>query len=71
MVAVVTPHRTHGSLVRYVAHLVAWWLYSGLGGYGLHLYGGPYRVDWREQMPRYWRSEARRCVRECERALGG
>ena len=71
MVAVVSPHRTHASLARYVAHLVLWWLAAALGSYGLSTYGAPYRVDWTEHMPRYWRTEARRGLRDCERTLSG
>ncbi len=66
MVAVVSPHRTHESLVRYVAHLVLWWLASALSSYGLSSVGVPYRVDWSERMPRHWRAEARRGIRDCE-----
>jgi hypothetical protein len=71
MVAVVSPHRTHDSLVRYVAHLVGWWLMSALGSYGLAAFGSPYRVDWSEHRPRYWRAEARRGLADCERILRG
>jgi hypothetical protein len=54
-----------------VAHLVLWWLAAALGSYGLSTYGAPYRVDWTEHMPRYWRTEARRGLRDCERTLSG
>jgi hypothetical protein len=69
MVAVLSPHRTHSSVLAYLAHMVAWWLTAALSTYGLMAVGAPYKVDWSERRPRYWRHEARRGLRECELIL--
>jgi hypothetical protein len=69
MVALVTPHRTHASILGYVSHLVAWWLVAALSSYGLLLFGAPGQLDWSPGRPRYWRAEARRGLRDCERIL--
>jgi hypothetical protein len=71
MVALVGPHRTHDSAVRYVAHLVLWWVTKGLVSYGLMVYGAASAVEWSPDRPLWWRSEARRGLHDCERLLRG
>jgi hypothetical protein len=69
MAAVLSPHRTHLNPVAYVAHLVVWWLSTALSSYGLISAGMPCPSDWCERMPRYWRREAKRGLRDCESVL--
>jgi hypothetical protein len=71
MVALVGPHRTHASALRYVAHLVLWWLTKALVSYGMVVCGSVTPVDWPPGRPRWWRSEARRGLHDCERLLRG
>jgi hypothetical protein len=69
MVAVLSPHRTHTSLGRYVAALLIWWLTSAMSNYGSITFGLAASMDSSPRKPRYWRAEARRGTRDCERLL--
>jgi hypothetical protein len=69
MVALIGPHRTHDRVLRYLGHLLIWWFSTGLGCYGLAWYGAAHQVDWSQRRPRWWRAEARRGLRDCERVL--
>jgi hypothetical protein len=69
MVAVLSPHRTHTSLARYVGALLIWWLSAAFCTYGSITFGLGATVDWSPDKPRYWRAEARRGLRDCERVL--
>jgi hypothetical protein len=69
MVAVLSPHRTHTSLARYVGALLFWWLGATLCTYGSITFGLAAPTDWSPHKPRYWRAEARRGLRDCERIL--
>jgi hypothetical protein len=69
MVAVLSPHRTHTSLARYTGALLIWWLTAAFSTYGSITFGLAAAVDWEPRKPRYWRAEARRGLRDCERVL--
>jgi hypothetical protein len=62
MVAVLSPHRTHTSLARYMGALLIWWLSAAFCMYGSITFGLGTSVDWSPDKPRYCATVSGSCT---------